>query len=100
MKIYISGPMTGLPHLNHPEFHRIEKKLRRFYPDAEIVNPANLGDVKLSWNENMRIVLAELIKCTHYYTLKDWYKSRGATIEVGLALNLEMTPIILSGELE
>ena len=35
---YLSGPMSGIPEANHPAFHRLEKKWRRW--GWEVINPA------------------------------------------------------------
>ena len=40
MKLYLSGPMSGLPDYNRPEFNRVATLLRLM--DHEVFNPADL----------------------------------------------------------
>jgi integrase/recombinase XerD len=44
MKIYISGPMTGLPEYNYPAFFECERMLEQKFPHAVILNPARIDD--------------------------------------------------------
>ena len=43
-KIYIAGPMTGLPELNFPAFHAEAARLRAF--GYEVINPAEINPDK------------------------------------------------------
>ena len=62
--IYISGPMTGLPELNFPAFHRAEALLRA--EGWQTVNPATLNpDPAASWEECMRTDIRAICDCTH-----------------------------------
>lgn len=82
-KLYIAGPMTGLPGLNFPEFFRVEAALRA--AGYDVVNPARLGNSSESWEKNMRRAVAAMLGCCGIALLDSWPSSRGARIEYGLA---------------
>ena len=83
MKIYISGKITGNPeHVS--DFARAAVYLRR-YTVTNIVNPTTVGSENLTWAENMRLCIGELIKCDAIYMLKNWRDSRGAKLEREIA---------------
>ena len=85
--IYISGPMTGLPELNFPAFHRAEALLRA--EGWQTVNPATLNpDPAASWEECMRTDIRAICDCTHMAMLPGWERSRGARLERSLARRL------------
>ena len=82
-RVYISGPMTGYPELNRREFEKAEELLSaRGY---EVVNPHKAGKADMTWEENMRLDIAEMMSCDSVYALRGWEGSRGASIEVALA---------------
>lgn len=84
-KIYIAGPMTGLPEFNRPAFNRVAKELA----DGGIVplNPAILPD-GLNQPEYMDICLA-MLRCADGIMLLDgWKESAGARAEKALAEKL------------
>jgi hypothetical protein len=95
MKLYIAGPMTGLPRKNFPAFAKAAKALRRHY---EVISPAEL-DVNLpetTWAACLKRDIRELITCDGVATLSNWRKSRGANLEVHIAtqLGLVVHPVI------
>lgn len=78
MKIYIAGPMTGLPDCNRAAFNRVAKF---FESQGHIVlNPAILPD-GLKHHEYMEICIPMLMVCERVVLLPGWEKSRGAVIE-------------------
>lgn len=86
LKIYISGPMSGLPENNYPAFLKAQKALF----DAGykfIINPARLGE-KDSWEEYMKRDIQLLCQCDAVALLDGWGDSRGARLEVQIALAL------------
>lgn len=102
MIIYLSGPMSGLPDLNYPEFHRVAKELNErgfeVLSPADIVLPKELldliGDDKEElWNEYMKRAIPMLMQCNTIAMLKGWQKSRGARIELFLAKELDYVVI-------
>ncbi len=86
-RIYISGPMTGLPELNFPAFHAAAAKLRQHGHQA--VNPAELNpDTTSSWHDCMRADIKALCDCTSLALLPGWQNSSGAQLELHIAHRL------------
>ncbi len=83
-KIYISGPMTGLPGLNFPAFHEAAACLRA--QGHEVVNPAEFGeDEGKTWSDYMRDDIKALMDCDAIYMLPGWAGSKGARLELHIA---------------
>lgn len=88
MKIYLAGPMTGLPELNFPAFHALAAKLRA--RGIHVVNPAEINpDHSMPWAECMRRDIAQLCTCNAIALLPGWKTSKGATLENHIAERLE-----------
>jgi len=80
MRIYIAGPMTGLPDLNFPAFHAEAVKLRA--AGHEVSNPAEINpDHSAHWIDCMARDIPELLKCDAVKLLTGWEASDGATVE-------------------
>jgi hypothetical protein len=90
MRIYISGPITGLPDLNRPAFALAAEQLRA--AGFEPVNPHDIdpGKQDPTWRCHMRADVKILVDCDAVATLPRWQASRGACIEFDLARGLEM----------
>lgn len=98
MRIYISGPMTGLPQLNFPAFNAEAQRLRDL--GHQVVNPAEINpDNAMTWQACMRRDIAELMTCDTLALLPGWQKSSGAHLEMHLAHRLGME-IFMPGELQ
>jgi hypothetical protein len=93
-RFYLAGPMTGLPDLNFPAFHRDAAWLRgRGY---EIVNPAEVNpDPTAKWADCMKQDIAELVNCLGVFMMPGWEKSKGARLEHYIATMLEMKIVYL-----
>lgn len=93
-KLYLSGPMTGVPDLNRPAFNAAAKALRA--KGYIVVNPPELDkhNPQRSWEGCLRRDIVELMGCSLIATLPNWRKSRGATLEVfiGKALKYKIHP--------
>jgi hypothetical protein len=97
MRIYISGPMTGLKDLNFPAFNAEAQRLRAMGHD--VVNPAEINpDSAMTWAQCMRRDIAELTTCDTLAMLPGWQNSSGAQLEMHFAHRLGMT-ITMPGEL-
>lgn len=84
MRVYVSGPMTGIPDLNRPAFRAAEQSLR----DAgyEVVSPVDNGlSDDQPWAEHLRADIRLLMDCEAIAMLPGWERSRGATLEVHVA---------------
>lgn len=97
MKLYLAGPMTGLPEFNFPAFHRAAAALR----DAghDVINPAEINvDPKATWQQCLRACLAQLVTCEGIALLPGWEHSRGARLEAHVAHMLDIKPIYITQE--
>jgi len=75
MKMYISGPITGLK-----QFAQAAKQIEAF--GHEPVNPCdNRLPENPSWEDYMVADIIMLFKCDGIYLLKGWEDSKGARIE-------------------
>ena len=91
-RVYIAGPMTGLPDLNFPAFNVEAERLRS--QGLTVINPADHGVVDgAEWGDYLRHDLAGLVSCERIHLLPGWSKSKGANLEVltALMLGLEIT---------
>lgn len=87
MKVYISGPMTGIPEFNYPAFHAAEAAWAA--AGWEVLNPARNPD-GLSWAEYMRLDIAMVLRADMLVTLPGWEASRGAQLEWTIATALDI----------
>lgn len=86
MKIYLAGPMTGYPEMNHPLFHAEAARLRAV--GHEVVNPAEEApDQSMAWIDAMMVDIPVLMACEAIALLPGWEGSNGARIEHCIAIN-------------
>jgi len=79
-RIYIAGPMTGLPEHNFPAFRAAAARLVE--SGYEVTDPSTLGEHDdWSWADYLRRDLPELLKCDGVALLPGWLFSRGARLE-------------------
>jgi hypothetical protein len=87
VRIYISGPMTGIQQFNFPAFNAKAAELRS--QGMDVVNPAEFGEGDgLTWSEYMRKDIRALMDCNGIYMLPGWMRSRGALLEHHIATEL------------
>ena len=108
-RIYVAGPMSGLPEFNFPAFHEKTAELRNF--GYEVFNPAerdnerhgtDIGKGNATGSQeqaakehgfNLRVALGDDLawicaKADAVYMLPGWANSNGATAERATALAL------------
>lgn len=92
LRIYIAGPMTGLPDCNYPAFHAEAARLRA--ADFVVKNPAeNPRSPCGSWAGYMRMALRQISQCDAVSFLPGWNGSRGARLEHRIAIELGLCVI-------
>lgn len=111
MKLYIAGPMTGIPQFNFPAFNEMADRLRAL--GYEVVSPAELdddadramalasidghvGSVEKTWGDflarDVKLIADDGID--GILVLPGWEKSRGARLETFVASALCGLPIL------
>lgn len=109
MKLYVAGPMSGLPNHNFPAFHVAARSLRQ--AGYEVISPAEgvMDDVRAEaarqgvefddeeiWRRCMRRCFQSVLQVDGIALLSGWMKSRGATAEHDLAdhLGIPRKPVV------
>lgn len=90
MKVYIAGPMTGLPHFNRPAFNQAALNLS--FEKHVPLNPAILPD-GLTEADYMAVGITMLQRADAIFLLTGWQFSAGARAEHALALKLGLEVI-------
>lgn len=86
-KLYISGPMTGLPEFNYPAFH--EAKERLIEAGYHVMSPADLPiRDDWEWVDYMLPNIDSVFSADGIATLSGWGTSKGARIECRIAARL------------
>ena len=92
-RIYISGPMTGVPQRNFPAFDAEAERLRSL--GYEVVSPAEINrEQDGDWHYFLRRDLSELLTCDAIALLEDWQNSSGAHLEMHVAHRVGMEILI------
>ncbi len=88
-RVYLAGPMTGIPEYNFPAFNAKAKELRA--KGYQVVNPAEHGVHDwATWEDYLRYDLAQVATCGAIYFLSGWESSRGACFEAVIARTLKL----------
>jgi len=103
-RLYVAGPMTGLPGLNFPAFIAATLQLRGL--GFDVVNPVELNpgpgpadqhsaEYAAHWRQCMRVDIQALVQCDGVALLPGWERSRGAKLErlIADALGLRVLPL-------
>ena len=92
LRVYLSGPMSGLPEYNYPAFFAAADHYR--CNGWAVVNPAEIaGPDPLDWDQYMRQDIRWLMDCDCISMLAGWEQSKGARVELFNAVALKM-PIL------
>lgn len=95
-RVYIAGPMMGIPDYNVQAFNEAANLLKR--QGFLVENPADHGIVPGAvWEDYMAYDLNRLGLCGCIYMLPGWASSRGATVEWRLAAMLKMRVLFAPG---
>jgi hypothetical protein len=86
-KVYLAGPMTGIPDDNFPAFNAAAAVLKA--AGLDVFNPADHGSGG-DWAEYMKQDIPELLKCDAVVLLDGWTMSNGAQLENHIAVELGM----------
>lgn len=98
VRIYLCGPMSGLPDENYPAFNREAARLRDLGYHVE--NPAeNREDHDRKWATYMRLALPQMLTCDMVAVLPDAALSRGGVIEIDVARKLDM-PVVAAASIK
>ncbi len=89
LRLYVSGPMTGIVDFNYPAFEDACVRLRA--EGYDVVSPHEV-DVSLGggWREYMRADVALLVTCDAVANLDGHENSKGAKLENHIARELDM----------
>ena len=92
MRIYIAGPMRGLPEHNFPAFNAAAARFRE--QGHEVANPVEIGE-RLFGNSPsvpptayLHADILEVLRCDRIAVLPGWRGSVGARLEVALGVTL------------
>lgn len=92
-RIYISGPMTGMPGFNFHAFNAEAERLRSL--GYQVVNPAEINvDNHGDWHDCLRRDIVELMSCDTLALLDGWQNSNGAHLEMHIAHRVGMDIVI------
>ena len=93
--IYISGAVTKDPDFRS-KFSKAESYLKS--KGFNVINPVKDEAEGKEWSYYLRKDLRKLLDCDCVYALSDWTKSKGALLELNVALSLGMD-VFTEGEL-
>lgn len=89
-RIYVAGPMTGLPEFNYPAFRSAAASLAE--AGHQVEDPStNENPTPGDYHGWLRAGLAQLIRCDGVALLDGWEASGGARLEVNIAATLGMS---------
>lgn len=91
MKVYVAGPMTGLPDFNRDAFRKQHVSLMN---EGHIVLCPAILPNGLSQHEYMDICFAMVRAADAIFMLRGWEKSDGAVAEHALAKKLGLSIIL------
>jgi Domain of unknown function (DUF4406) len=94
-RVYVAGPVTGIPDLNFPAFNATAAELRAL--GFHVENPAENVPERESWLGYMRMSLVQIAHSDWMFMLPGWERSKGASIEHRLASDLGLRIVYAEG---
>jgi len=88
MKVYLSGPVTGLENNNREQFEYFSSLLESV--GFETIIPTKMVSEGTDWHCAMRTCIAAMMKADLLVMLQGWPHSKGATIEHRIAKELDI----------
>jgi len=88
MKVYISGPVTGLPENNKQAFQYYADRLESV--GFETITPTSIVPEGTDWHGAMRLCISAMMDADIVIMLSGWPHSKGAIIEHRIARELEI----------
>jgi nucleoside 2-deoxyribosyltransferase len=92
MKLYLAGPMSGLPEHNFPAFFSGAAKLRT--AGYNVVNPAERETraemLAMGYTLNLKADIKLVVDCDGVALLPGWENSKGAKLEISVARALNI----------
>lgn len=85
MKLYIAGPITGVPDYEE-RFRKAEEDLKAM--GHTVINPVK--DKGFTYKQYIDMGLCQLMQCDAIYMLKGYEKSKGARLELAYAATVGM----------
>lgn len=96
MRLYLAGPMSGLPEHNYPAFHRWAAAIRGM--GHFVCNPAELNPTDVSYGQALSVDLAWIIAHAEGVVFMDgWGNSKGCAVEHALARALDLPVFFAAG---
>ena len=89
-RLYLAGPMSRYAEFNYPLFNRVARLLRD--QGYEVFNPGETkdGDTRRPRSFYMRIDIPALLQSDGVALLLGWEQSRGANLEVWIAIDTDL----------
>lgn len=96
MRLYVSGPVTGIPDRNKSAFEEAARELSSAASVAVEI-PHDTVPADAEWHAAMRLSLRAMLECDGLAMLPGWQQSKGARIERDVALAVGMTVHTVDG---
>lgn len=98
-KVYISGPITGLPMCEVKDnFMKVEKEIKDF--GHKPINPLKVSpfSTRKTYKDYLIDDIEALIRCDAIYLMPGWKKSKGANLEFVIAKELGLDIFFIANE--